>query len=83
MTITVLKTFFSKQTTVTAKYTNYKNFDKKAFHNELSRNLGNISDINYDTFEYTFMEQLYKHALIKSKILRANNAPYMNKVQIT
>ena len=53
MTITDLKIFFSKQSPVTIKYRNDKNFDKKAFHNELSRNLGNISDINYDTFEYT------------------------------
>ena len=80
MTITVLKTFFSKQAPVTITYRNYKNFDKKAFHNELSRNLGNIADINYDTFEDTFMDQLNKHAPIKSKIIRANNAPFMNKI---
>ena len=79
MTITVLKSFFRKQVPVTIKYRNYINFDKKAFHNELSRNLGNISEINYDTFENTFMDQLNKHAPIKSKIIRAKNAPYMNK----
>ena len=80
MTITVLKTFFSKQAPVTITYRNYKNFDKKAFHNELSRNLGNISDSNYDTFEDSFMDQLNKHAPVKSKIIRANNAPFMNKI---
>ena len=66
MTITVLKPFFRQQTPVTIKYRNYKNFDKKTFHNELSRNLGNISEINYNTFENTFMDQLNKHAPIKS-----------------
>ena len=79
MTITVLKSFFRKQPPVTIKYRNYKNFDKKTFHNELSRNLGNNSEINYDTFENTFMDQLNRHVPIKSKIVRANNAPYMNK----
>ena len=34
---------------------------------------------NYELFEHSFMELLNKHAPMKTKYVRANNAPFMNK----
>ena len=35
--------------------------------------------MNYETFEKKFMEQLNEHAPMKERLVRANNAPFMNK----
>ena len=81
MTITVLKSFFCKQDPVTIKYRNYTLFDKVKFHTELESKLDSVlnNNTNYELFENTFMELLNEHAPIKTKIVRANNAPFMNK----
>ena len=36
-------------------------------------------ELTYDQFKEKFMKILNQHAPIKSKLLRANNAPFMNK----
>ena len=36
-------------------------------------------DADYHIFETTIKETLNKHAPIKQKMMRANNAPFMNK----
>ena len=61
MTITVLKTFFQKQSPTVVKYRDYKNFDEKLFRNQLLEQLTNIGDdITYEIFEkkYYFLAQL-------------------------
>ena len=84
MTITVLKSFFQKQDPVTIKYRDYKGFDKSIFHAELNEmlinNTYNNNNINYNLFESIFMLLLNKHAPIREKYVRANNAPFMNKI---
>ena len=82
MTITVLRSFFPKQAPVTIKYRNYKSFDKSIFHTELNYMLNDLhtNDTSYEHFESTFMNLLNKHAPMKIKYVRANNAPYMNKI---
>ena len=81
MTITVLKTFFQKQSPVCIKYRDYKKFDKSLFRIELEENLNNIMIHNtkYELFESTFLKVLDKHAPMKQKYVRANNASFMNK----
>ena len=37
-------------------------------------------DIQYDKFEEVFMGRLNEHAKMKVKIVRANSAPFMNKI---
>ena len=84
MTITVLKSFFQKQDPVTIKYRDYKRFDKYIFQAELNEMLINETydnnNINYNSFESIFMILLNKHAPIREKYVRANNAPFMNKI---
>ena len=82
MTVTVLKMFFQKQAPICIKYRDYKNFNRSLFHTELSEKL-NAMDKNsssYALFETIFMEELNKFAPLKEKYVRANNAPYMNKI---
>ena len=79
MTITVLKAYVPKQAPMLIKYRNYRKFNSEFFRQDLQTAFCNIGDESYVTFESTFKDILNKHAPIKSKIVRANNAPFMNK----
>ena len=82
MTVTVLKSFFKKQAPVTINYRDYKSFNKSIFHKELESKLNGMHSNNtsYEIFESIFMDLLNKHAPMKVKYVRANNAPFMNKI---
>ena len=58
-------------------YRSFKHFDKNTFQRELKEQITNI--IHYDNFDDKFLEVLNKHAPMKQKTLRANEAPYMSK----
>ena len=60
-------------------YRSYKNFNKNAFNGELKAALTEGNCSNYQIFEEKFIEVLEKHAPLKTKTLRANDAPYMTK----
>ena len=81
MTISVLKIFFQKQSPIAIKYRDYKNFNLDIFCNELITMLngfnGNV--IVYDIFEEVMVLLLNKYAPLKTKYVRANNAPFVNK----
>ena len=81
MTVTVLKTFFQKKAPTLIKYRDYKDFDSNAFRNALKNELlmYQMNEITYDEFKDVFMNTLSKHAPVKEKLVRANNAPFMNK----
>ena len=81
LTITILKQFFPKQKPTIIEYRDYKHFEHDKFQNELLSNLANINrnDKSYDIFEKVFLETLNKYAPTKTKQIRANNAPFMNR----
>ena len=80
MVITILKTCVPKQTPTVIKYRDYRQFKGQYFAEDLQNEISSITDDTcYDNFEFTFKTILNKHAPIKTKIVRANNAPYMNK----
>ena len=79
LTITVLKTVFQKQAPISIKYRDYKKFDKTKFRKQLVDEL-NGTEITYEKFESIFISLLERHAPTKEKIVRANNAPFMNKL---
>ena len=60
-------------------YRSYKHFDKQKFKDELQIAMNEGMVNNYEEFETKFIEVLEKHAPLKKKTLRANNAPYMTK----
>ena len=81
MTVTVLKTFFQKKAPMLIKYRDYKHFDNNTFRNVLKNKLSKykMNEITYDEYKDVFMNILSKHAPVKEKLIRANNAPFMNK----
>ena len=60
-------------------YRAYKHFNEQIFKSELQIALNGEGIQTYDQFEKKFMEVLEKHAPLKKKTLRANDAPYMTK----
>ena len=82
MTITVLKRYFKKKDPLTINYRNYKKFDEVKFRKDLLSQLElfDIENVDYDVFKDIFMTVLDKHAPMKNKMVRANNAPFMNKI---
>ena len=81
MIVTVLKTTFPKQGPSIINYRSYKNFDQTSFKQDLRNELDNMdaSDTNYGAFETAFDKVLNKHAPLKKKYVRANDAPFMTK----
>ena len=80
MTISVLKIYVPKQNPMLIKYRDYRKFNSQNFRHNLQNELFNITDHTcYDMFESTFKYILNKHAPLKTKNVRANNAPFMNK----
>ena len=81
MTITVMKTFFKKKKPKIISYRDYKNFSNISFRNELFGRLSktDIYNIHYQEFDDTVIDILNRHAPIKHKYIRANEAPFMNK----
>ena len=67
------------------RYRSYKTFDENAFLPDLRtcpfHECLNLSDSEraYENFKQLFLDITNKHAPVKTKIVRANNAPFMNK----
>ena len=80
MVVTVLKTFCKKKDPITINYRCYKKFNENIFRDELKNDLHYAKiNLNYDEFKEIFMHLLNKHAPMKKKSIRGNNAPFMNK----
>ena len=74
--MTIFKTTFPKAKPKEITYRDYKHFNKNVFNHELKENLSNIDRMSYLKFEDTFLVTLNKHAPIKKKIIRTNQALY-------
>ena len=70
MTITVLKSFFRKQSPSIIRYRDYKNFDLEIFRGELvvSLNSFNGRTTSYEIFEGILMRLIDKHAPLKKGV---------------
>ena len=79
MCITVSRAQLPKMKPNTVTYRTYKYFKKCDFKCELSNALCNQSNVGYDDFETVFMNTLNMHGPMKRKVVRANEAPFMNK----
>ena len=80
MVISVMRSYFPKQAPVLVTYRDFKNYDNLAFRAELHYKLVNSGSIaEYEVFQSIFMDTFNKHAPMKEKYVRANNAPFMNR----
>ena len=79
MTLTVLKTYVIKKDPITVNYRCYKKLNETLFRSQLIISLQSLENnvMNYD--KKIFMFHLNEHAPMKRKLLRGNNAPFMNK----
>ena len=57
---------------------NYKNFNSKSFKSDLKKQLKYTKP--YESFENVFLNILQRHAPLKTKVVSANHAPYMNRI---
>ena len=82
MTVTVLKTYFQKKDPIIINYRCYKHLNEFEFRNDLVELLESFENkiMDYDDFNEIFLIVLDKYAPLKEKVLRGNNAPFMNKI---
>ena len=76
MSVTVLKSTFTKTKPKEILYRDYRNFIENDFRDELRMKLERDEIKEYERFETIFLNVLNKHAPYKKKILRANQQPY-------
>ena len=77
--VTALRSQLVKGNGNTKLYRDYNSFDIKSFKEVLDNNLKSNNTVDFSNFQNTFITVLHKHALIKKKILRFNNSPFMSK----
>ena len=75
MILTVLKKSFPKSAPKKIPCKNYKN--SNSFKSDLKEQLKYTE--SYKSFENVFLNVLQRHAPLKTKVVRANHAPYMNR----
>ena len=82
MVITVLKVYSKMKGPSVIQYRNYKNFPNDKFTNDLLNELirSKIETLRLDIFVNTELRVLSKNAPVKKRYIRANEAPFMNKV---
>ena len=77
---TVMKAKFKKTSLKYVYYRNYKKFNEQDFKLELRGKLEvDVVDANYETFHNVYLKVLNKHAPIKTKVIRGNQASYITK----
>ena len=78
---TVLKHYFQKQKPKVIKYRNYKKSDNKQFRNDLLNELlsKNVQIKHLDSFKSTAQYIFDRHAPLKAKQVRCNQATFVNK----
>ena len=67
------------QISCTIIYRDYRSFDGIKFRDELKEELIKTQIVTIDSFIAIFKEVLDRHAPSKKKIIRGNQAPFMNK----
>ena len=83
MVCTMMRSHTTRLKPIKIQYRNYKYYNEETFHRELA-SLDLISDETdpdkmYSSFIQNFADVFNRHAPLKSKYIRGNNAPFMNK----
>ena len=83
MTLTVMKVFYKKQKTNIVTYRNYKHFSNEAFmfdvKNSIIQMTSERNNLEFDRFKTALDKAIQRHAPIKKRYVRANQAPFINK----
>ena len=81
LTFTVLKAYFQNQKPNVIRYRSYKKFDNNLFWNDLLNELlsKNVQTKGFDSFKATAQYIFDRHAPLKEKHVRCNQAAFLNK----
>ena len=81
LTVTVLKSKFKKAPPKVIKYRDFSRYNSSNFHDYVTYSLNNVNldDISFDDFNALLMKLLDKVAPLKTKYIRGNEQPFMNK----
>ena len=83
MSLTVMKVFYKKQRPRIVRYRNYRNFDNKLFINEVKNSIEQEycqnQSLEFGSFKKKVDNILQKHAPLKKRYVRANQAPFIDK----
>ena len=81
LTFTILKTHFRKKTPQIVRYRDFKRYSIEGFQHDLEVKLStvNLRLLSNDEFHSLLMQLVDHHAPIKTKYLRGNDQPFMNK----
>ena len=78
-----MKVFYKRQKSTIITYRIFKSFSNEVFkadvQNRLSQVTSENNDLEFDIFKVVLSKALQKHAPIKQRNLRANQAPFINK----
>ena len=85
-TFTVFRSQFTCQKPIKIQYRDYSRFDADKFLWQLNDEIYRTSTVSmacpdtaYSTFAEKFCNAINKHAPLKNKMIRGNQAPFMNK----
>ena len=79
MTVTVLKRYFKKKDPITITYRDLKSFDGVKFREDIRNQLESKDKLSIVDFKSILITVWNSHAPIKKKVVRDNNAPFMNR----
>ena len=83
MTLTVIKVFHKKQKPNIVTYRNYKHFSNEAFmfdvKNSIIQMTSQRNNLEFDRFKTALDKAIQRHAPIKKRYVRANQASFINK----
>ena len=83
MSLTVMKVFNKKQRPKIIRYWNFRNFDNELFINEVKNSIEQEycqnQSLEFGSFKKKVDNILQKHASLKKRYVRANQAPFIDK----
>ena len=83
MSLIVMKDFYKKQSPNIIRYRSYRNFNHEIFINEVENNIwkkySHKSNLELEIFKNEADHILEKHAPIKKRYIRVNQAPFIDK----
>ena len=79
MTVTVMKRFFKKKEPIRIIYHDKKNFNAVKFREKIRYQIDIKERINLEELQNILANTYLQDAPLKEKVLRGNNAPFMNK----
>jgi hypothetical protein len=79
MTVTVMKRFFKKKEPIKIVYHDRKNFDAVKFRGKIRYQIESRDKTSLEELQNLLAKTYLQDAPLKEKVLRGNNAPFMNK----